>query len=94
VTQYLEPDSVSARIGELSLSGKKLDKLILEASHRKNAWQMNIESQQAAGSVTWEEPGGNRGPGKVTAPVFAGHSQVHDNCGHSAASRSSRPDHG
>ncbi|MFJ3058937.1 YhdP family protein [Herbaspirillum sp. NPDC087042] len=67
VTQYLEPDNVSARIGELSLSGKKLNKLILEASHRKNAWQMNIESQQAAGSITWEEPGGNRGPGKVTA---------------------------
>ncbi len=67
VTQYLEPDNVSARIGELTLSGKKLNKLILEASHRKNAWQMNIESQQAAGSVTWEEPGGNRGPGKVTA---------------------------
>nr|WP_198979910.1 YhdP family protein [Herbaspirillum sp. ASV7] len=67
VTQYLEPDNVSARIGELTLTGKKLNKLILEATHRKNAWQMNIESQQAAGSVTWEEPGGSRGPGKVTA---------------------------
>lgn len=67
VVQYLEPDSVSARIGELSVSGKKLNRMILEAQHRKNAWQMNIESQQLAGSLTWDEPGGNRGAGKVTA---------------------------
>lgn len=67
VTQYLEPDSVSARVGELNLMGKKLNKLILEAAHRRNAWQINLESQQAAGTVTWDEPGSARGAGKVTA---------------------------
>ncbi|KAF1046585.1 MAG: hypothetical protein GAK35_00975 [Herbaspirillum frisingense] len=67
ITQYLEPDVVSARVGELTLTGKKLNKLVLDATHRKNSWQMNIDSQQAAGTVTWDEPGGSRGPGKVTA---------------------------
>ncbi|WP_286864152.1 YhdP family protein, partial [Herbaspirillum sp. UBA812] len=67
VTQYLEPDSVSARVGELNLMGKKLNKLILEAAHRRNAWQINLESQQASGTVTWDEPGSARGAGKVTA---------------------------
>ncbi|EOA04884.1 hypothetical protein HFRIS_009739 [Herbaspirillum frisingense GSF30] len=67
VTQYLQPDNVSARVGELRLMGKKLNKLILEATHRRNAWQMNLESQQAAGTVTWDEPSGGKGAGKVTA---------------------------
>ncbi|MFX5610742.1 hypothetical protein ABTD85_20185, partial [Acinetobacter baumannii] len=39
----------------------------LEAAHRRNAWQINLESQQAAGTVTWDEPGSARGAGKVTA---------------------------
>lgn len=67
VTQYLEPDNISARVGELTLMGKQLNKLVLEAAHRRNAWQINLESQQASGSVTWEDSGSGRGPGKVTA---------------------------
>ncbi|WP_348635321.1 YhdP family protein [Herbaspirillum sp. LeCh32-8] len=67
ITQYLEPDAVSARVGELTLNGKKLKMLTLDATHRKNSWQMTLDSQQAAGTITWDEPGGSRGPGKVTA---------------------------
>ncbi|WDZ97360.1 YhdP family protein [Herbaspirillum sp. WKF16] len=67
ITQYLEPDAVSARVGELTLMGKKLNLLTLDATHRKNSWQMNIDSRQVAGAVTWDEPGAGRGPGKVTA---------------------------
>lgn len=67
IAQYLEPDQVSARVGELSLKGKKLNKLILEAAHRRNSWQISLESQQVAGTVTWDESGAARGPGKVTA---------------------------
>jgi hypothetical protein len=57
VTQYLEPDNVSARVGELTLMGKKLDKLILEASIAECLADEH-RVQQAAGSVTWDEPGG------------------------------------
>ncbi|WP_343587433.1 YhdP family protein [Herbaspirillum sp.] len=67
MTQYLEPDAVSARVGEFTLLGKKLNKLALNATHQKNAWQMKLESQQVSGNITWDEPGGSRGPGKVTA---------------------------
>jgi uncharacterized protein (TIGR02099 family) len=67
IAQYLEPGAVSARVGELTLHGQKLNQLSLDAVHRKNAWQMNIQSRQAAGTVTWEEPDGSRGSGKVTA---------------------------
>ena len=67
MAQYLEPDAVSARIGEFILMGKKLNKLVLNATHQKNAWQMKLESQQVSGNITWDEPGGSRGAGKVTA---------------------------
>ncbi|WP_050468090.1 YhdP family protein [Herbaspirillum chlorophenolicum] len=67
MAQYLEPDTVSARVGEFTLMGKKLNKLVLNATHQKNAWQMKLESQQVSGNITWDEPGGNRGPGKITA---------------------------
>ncbi|MCA1323280.1 YhdP family protein [Herbaspirillum sp. alder98] len=69
ITQYLQPDAVSARVGALTLMGKQLDGLILNATHQKNAWQINLESQQASGTITWEEPGGRRGPGKVSAQL-------------------------
>ncbi|WP_432240985.1 YhdP family protein [Herbaspirillum robiniae] len=67
ITQYLEPDAVSARVGELTLNGKKLNLLTLDATHSKNSWQMKLDSRQASGNITWDEPGGSRGPGKVTA---------------------------
>jgi uncharacterized protein (TIGR02099 family) len=69
ITQYLEPDAVSARVGQLTLMGKQLNGLIVNAVHQKNAWQINLESQQASGTITVDEPGGKRGPGKVSAQL-------------------------
>jgi uncharacterized protein YhdP len=57
----------AGRIGELFVMGKKLDNVVVGASHDQNAWQVNIDSGQASGYVTWNESRSGRGPGKVTA---------------------------
>ncbi|EJN06408.1 YhdP family protein [Herbaspirillum sp. YR522] len=95
ITQYLQPDAVSARVGELTLMGKKLDHLVLNAAHQKNAWQINLESKQASGTITWDEPGARRGPGKVSAQLSSlvipqGHDPVAD--GGSAAGNGAADD--
>lgn len=66
ITQYLEPNAVSARVRELDFMGKKLNALVMDATHQNNTWQIKLASQQATGDITWQEPG-NRGPGKITA---------------------------
>lgn len=67
IAQYVEPDSLAARASELIVMGKKLDNVVVGASHQKNVWQANINSVQAAGYLTWYEAGPGGGFGKVTA---------------------------
>lgn len=65
--QYAEPNLVSVRANQLVLLGKTLDNVVLGASHQKSAWQVNIDSRQASGYVTWSASPGGHGLGKVTA---------------------------
>ncbi|MBI3230849.1 MAG: TIGR02099 family protein, partial [Burkholderiales bacterium] len=65
VAQYLDPDVLAARADELVVLGKKLDDVVVGASHQKGVWQANINSHQVAGYLTWYE-GKGRGLGKVT----------------------------
>lgn len=65
--QYVEPDTIAARATELIVLGKKLDQVVVGASHEENVWQANIDSTQASGYVTWSESRSGRGLGKVTA---------------------------
>ncbi len=67
ITQYIEPDILAARAAELIVMGKKLDNVVVGASHQKGVWQANIDSAQASGYVTWTESRSGRGLGKVTA---------------------------
>ena len=67
VAQYIEPDVVAARADELLLFGRKLDNVVVGASHQKGMWQSNIDSEQVSGYVTWNESVSGRGMGKVTA---------------------------
>ncbi|WP_230411552.1 YhdP family protein [Collimonas humicola] len=67
VAQYAEPSLVSVRANQLVLLGKTLDNVVVGASHQKNAWQVNIDSKQASGYVTWSASPSGRGLGKVTA---------------------------
>ncbi len=67
IAQYIEPEVLAARAVELTVLGKKLDNVVVGASHQKNVWQANIDSQQASGYLTWNESTTGAGLGKVTA---------------------------
>jgi uncharacterized protein (TIGR02099 family) len=67
ISQYIEPEMVAANATEMILMGKKLDNVVVGASHQKGIWQSNIESEQISGYVTWNESTSGRGMGKVTA---------------------------
>ena len=67
LSQYIEPEVLSARATELIIAGKKLDNVVVGASHQKGVWQANIDAAQASGYVTWNESGFGLGLGRVTA---------------------------
>jgi uncharacterized protein (TIGR02099 family) len=67
IAQYIEPEVLAARATELIVMGKKLDNVVVGASHQKGVWQANIDSEQASGYVTWNESQSGRGLGRVTA---------------------------
>ncbi|WP_240950428.1 YhdP family protein [Collimonas pratensis] len=67
VVQYAEPNLVSVRANQLVLLGKTLDNVVVGASHQKNIWQVNVDSKQASGYVTWSASPSGHGLGKVTA---------------------------
>lgn len=65
IAQYIDPDVLAARATALYVMGKKLDNVVVGASHQKNVWQANIDSKQASGYLTWNASAS--GLGKVTA---------------------------
>lgn len=67
IAQYIEPEVLAARATELLVVGKKLDNVVVGASHQKGVWQANIDSEQASGYVTWNEGAGGQGLGKASA---------------------------
>lgn len=67
MSAYLEPDVIAGRASELLIMGKKLDNVVLGASHQQKMWQLNLASEQASGYATWSESGSGRGLGRVTA---------------------------
>jgi uncharacterized protein (TIGR02099 family) len=67
IAQYIDPEVLSARAGELIVMGKRLDNVVVGASHQKGVWQANIDSAQASGHVMWNESVSGRGLGRVTA---------------------------
>jgi uncharacterized protein (TIGR02099 family) len=67
LAQYAQPNLVSVRANQLILLGKTLDNVVLGASYQKSAWQVNVDSRQASGYVTWNAAPSGRGLGTVTA---------------------------
>ncbi|MBI1892149.1 MAG: TIGR02099 family protein [Burkholderiales bacterium] len=65
--QYIDPEVLAARATELIIGGKKLENVVVGASHQKGVWQANIDSEQASGYVTWYQSTAGRGLGRVTA---------------------------
>ncbi|HYC42440.1 MAG TPA: YhdP family protein [Noviherbaspirillum sp.] len=67
ITQYIEPEVLAARATELVIMDRKLDNVVVGASHQKGVWQANIDSEQASGYLTWTESRSGQGLGRVTA---------------------------
>ncbi|MES2151512.1 MAG: YhdP family protein [Pseudomonadota bacterium] len=67
LAQYFVPDAMAAHAGELIIGERKLDNVVVGASHHKGSWQASIDSRQAAGYLTWNESQSGQGLGKVTA---------------------------
>lgn len=67
LSQYIAPEALAARATELIVAGKKLDNVVVGASHQPGLWQANIDSNQISGYITWNESSSGRGLGKVTA---------------------------
>ena len=71
ISQYIEPEVLAARATELVVMNKKLDNVVVGASHQKGIWQANIDSDQASGYLTWNEPQSGQGLGRVTARLVS-----------------------
>ncbi|MEB0031948.1 YhdP family protein [Undibacterium sp. RTI2.1] len=67
VSAYLEPSVLAVRTAELHVMGKKLDNVVLGATHQKGLWQANIDSSQASGYLSWSESANVQGLGNVLA---------------------------
>lgn len=67
IAQYIEPEVLAARATELVIMDRKLDNVVVGASHQKGNWQANIDSEQVSGYLTWVESRGGQGLGRVTA---------------------------
>ncbi|MFD2366320.1 YhdP family protein [Pseudoduganella sp. GCM10020061] len=67
LAQYVVPDVTAARATELVIGGRKLDEVVVGATHTKGTWQASIDSRQIGGYLTWDDAGGGQNLGKVTA---------------------------
>ncbi|WP_332878185.1 YhdP family protein [Massilia sp. S19_KUP03_FR1] len=66
MAQYFIPSTIAARATVLELGERKLNDVVVGASHQQNVWQANIDSRQVSGHVSWSESSG-QAMGKVTA---------------------------
>jgi uncharacterized protein YhdP len=67
VASAIVPDLLAARIGELSVSGKTLQNVVLGATRSSDGgWSANIDADQTSGSLHWA-PGSRSAPGRLTA---------------------------
>ena len=67
LAQYVVPDVIAARATELLIGERKLDSVVVGASHQHRTWQASIDSRQVSGHVAWDEGPAGQGLGKVTA---------------------------
>ncbi|WP_229474431.1 YhdP family protein [Pseudoduganella lurida] len=67
LSQYVVPEMMAGRADELVIGSRKLEGVVLGATHRNGTWQASIDSKQANGYLTWNESPTGKGLGKVTA---------------------------
>ena len=67
LSPYIEPGVLAARTAELIVMGKKLDNVVVGASHQNGIWQANIDASQVSGYLRWYESGNGQSSGNATA---------------------------
>jgi uncharacterized protein (TIGR02099 family) len=67
LAQYVVPDVMAARASELIIGERKLDNVVVGASHQGQTWQASIDARQIAGHVGWDEGAPGQAMGKITA---------------------------
>ncbi|BBB65832.1 hypothetical protein UNDYM_1579 [Undibacterium sp. YM2] len=67
LSPYLEPSTVAVRTPQLNVMGKQLENVIVGVSRQNKTWQANIQSNQVAGYLTWNEGTGGQSLSSVTA---------------------------
>jgi uncharacterized protein YhdP len=67
MAQYVMPDLIGARTGELVIGERSLHDVVVGVSHQPGVWQASVDSRQITGWVTWNEAQNGQGMGKVTA---------------------------
>ena len=67
LAQFVVADVMSGRADELIISDRKLNNVVVGVSRQKSTWQANVDSRQASGYITWNEPANGQVLGKVTA---------------------------
>ena len=63
LSQFVVPTTMAAHANELLVSNRKLQNVVVGATHQNGVWQANVDSDQANGYLTWADSG----QGKVTA---------------------------
>jgi uncharacterized protein (TIGR02099 family) len=71
MAQYVMPDTIGARAGELIIGERPLREVVLGASHQPGVWQASVDSRQVTGWVTWNEAQNGQIGSKVTARLAA-----------------------
>lgn len=67
LAQYVVPNVIAARANELFIGERKLENVVVGASHQGQTWQASIDSRQIDGHVMWDEGAPGQALGKVTA---------------------------
>ncbi|GGI18253.1 YhdP family protein [Oxalicibacterium faecigallinarum] len=67
LAQYVETDKLALRTDELFLLNKRFDAVVAGLTRGDDLWQVNIESSQMTGHVSWRDSESGRGLGRVTA---------------------------
>ncbi len=64
---YLLPDLVSLRAGELTFADHTIENVAVGISRIRNGWQFSVSSEEVVGRFSWEDLLSERGAGKLSA---------------------------
>lgn len=67
MAQYVVPNVMAARASQLIILERKLENVVVGASHQGRTWQASIDSRQVSGHLAWDEGPAGQALGKVTA---------------------------